>query len=173
MRKANHELSAEVAKMLAIARRMLRRGPEALTPEDTALWCTVLSEAGVQACDVLPALVRYMETEAWFPAPAQIIEHCRVFSRRRCDEELQRILESRHKELPETPKHTIHESIEDAVAIYRRRERTLRQFGAWNEERERARKVIVAGELTPMGDILAAAGITESNVDTDVSGGVQ
>jgi hypothetical protein len=73
----------ETGKMLVVARRTLRKGPESLQSDDTAIWSFVLSDAGVEADDIMPALLSYMKSNEWFPAPCQIIEHARMIREKR------------------------------------------------------------------------------------------
>ena len=74
----SQSVAVETGKMLTVARRMLRGAPERITEEESALWASVLQMAGVDSRDILPALTSYMASNSWFPAPAQIIEHCRI-----------------------------------------------------------------------------------------------
>jgi hypothetical protein len=69
--------------MLTGARRMLRGAPEKLSEEESSLWASVLQMSGVDPADIGPALASYMTSNSWFPAPAQIIEHCRIIEARR------------------------------------------------------------------------------------------
>lgn len=69
--------------MLTVARRMLRGAPEKLSEEESSLWASVLQMSGVDPADIGPALASYMTSNSWFPAPAQIIEHCRIIEGRR------------------------------------------------------------------------------------------
>lgn len=76
-------MPVEVAKMLIVARRFLRKGPEVLQDDDTAVWAHILADAGIGADEVMPALLAYMKVSEWFPAPCQIIEHAEAIARER------------------------------------------------------------------------------------------
>lgn len=67
------DLVVETGKLLVTARRILRKGPEQLTQEDTAVWSFILERNGITAEEVMPALLEWMSTSEWYPAPANII----------------------------------------------------------------------------------------------------
>ncbi len=74
LQRTRGDIAAETAKMLMVARRLLRSGPELLHKDDTAIWAGVLADAGVEAGDVMPALLAHIQNEKWFPSPCEIIE---------------------------------------------------------------------------------------------------
>lgn len=147
------DLFIEIGKMLVVSRRMLRRAPEVLTVEDTNWWFAVLSRAGVDARDIEPALARYMESNEWFPAPSQIIEKARTIAVERSVAEMR----SRPR-LPEPvkPPQTVDEEIADAVSMQTLRESALKRLALWDETREAHRTVIIAGNPTPLRDLMSA-----------------
>jgi hypothetical protein len=79
----------EVGKMLVLARRMLRRGPESLQADDTVIWSHLMNLAGVDPSEVVPALMEYMKGNEWFPAPCQIIQHVEM-NREKAKREIRR-----------------------------------------------------------------------------------
>jgi hypothetical protein len=147
------DLFIEVGKMLVVARRMLRRAPEVLTEDDVQWWFMVLSRAGVDARDLEPALARYMESNEWFPAPSQIIERARTVATERAVAEMRA-----RPRLPEPVKEpkTIDDEIADAVSLQQSRENALKRLALWDEKRESERTVIIAGEPTPLRDLMSA-----------------
>lgn len=69
-------LMPEVVRNLTVARLSLRNSPkeEQVDGDFVSVWSLILAEAGIHEREIGPAFVRFMLTEVFFPAPAQIIE---------------------------------------------------------------------------------------------------
>lgn len=135
----NTTLYSEVSKMLSVAMKHQRKPPEEVDQEMVWIWCQVLDD--VEPSDVLPALVRHMKADRWFPAPADVYGFCRQIADERAKAEF-----SRRAALPRpapTPKLT---SPQDAARAAAARERLLRLYEG--DERSDAGPVSVK-EMVP------------------------
>jgi hypothetical protein len=94
-----------------------------------------------------------METNEWFPAPSQIIERARTVAVERGVAEMRA-----RPRLPEPvkPPRTVDDEIADAVSMQALRESALKRLALWDEQREAQRTVMIAGEPTPLRDLMSA-----------------
>lgn len=152
----------ETGKMLVVARRMLRKGPDNLQPDDTAVWAFVLADAGVDPDDIMPALLSYMKSNEWFPAPCQIIEHARMIGKKRIterrlaklreDAEIKRLEEQAERERWEslTPEEQAAETAERRAQIDAIRARFRHLFE--KDDAKPAREPERAAQVKPDGE---------------------